>query len=129
MSPEDLYQLFINRVVEMEAIWGLYQEKNDGWAVTVDENKTERLALWSESTFAKMNARDYWKAYGPETLDLYGFVENGIDELKEEGRSVSIMYFPDFGGLEVELDYLKRDLEARIESMYPEESEEDEQAG
>ncbi|MCI4671372.1 MAG: DUF2750 domain-containing protein [Bacteroidia bacterium] len=122
-SPEELYRLFIERVVEQEAIWGLYQEKKDGWAVTVDENKTERLVLWSESGFAKMNAVQNWNAYGPEPIDLYGFVESGIEELVSEGRSVSIMYFPEVGGLEVGLEFLKRDLEGCIEQYYP--SEED----
>lgn len=128
IEPEELYRLFIDRVVELEAIWGLYQEKNDGWAVTVDKDRKERLALWSESSFAKLNAEANWKSYGPETMDLYGFVENGIDELVEQDRGVSIMYFPEFGGLEVDLEHLRRDLEDAIEQNYPEEEKEDEQA-
>ncbi len=120
LSPEVLYSRFIERVVELEAIWGLYHEKREGWAVTVGEDKVERLVLWSESHYAKMNAEEAWKTYGAETMDIYGFVENGIDELKEQGRSVSIMYLPEVGGLEADLDYLKRDLEEALVKAYPE---------
>ncbi|MEO1381943.1 MAG: DUF2750 domain-containing protein [Bacteroidota bacterium] len=114
MSPADQYKYFLNRVAEFEVLWGLYDEKNNGWAMTVSDENKERIALWPEPEMARLNAQDVWKKYRTETLDLYGFLEHGIEVLETADRGVSIMYIPDHGGLEVELPYLARDLREAI---------------
>ncbi|MEO1804513.1 MAG: DUF2750 domain-containing protein, partial [Bacteroidota bacterium] len=68
MSPEDQYKYFLNRVAEFEVLWGLYDEKNNGWAMTVSDESKERIALWPEPEMARLNAQDVWKKYRTETL-------------------------------------------------------------
>ncbi|MEO0896569.1 MAG: DUF2750 domain-containing protein [Bacteroidota bacterium] len=125
LSPEDLYQNFVENVAQMEAMWGLYDEKNDGWAMTVSEGEKERLVVWSDSALANSHASGGWKTYEMETMDLYGFVESGIQELKDAGRGISIMYLQGLGGLDVDLDYLKRDLLDAVRAIHGEDAEED----
>lgn len=124
LPPVKLYHQFVEKVAKLEAMYGLYNEKNDGWAMTEGEGNVERLVVWSDPSLANFHAAGSWKNYEMETMDLYGFVESGIDELKETNRSISIMYLQGLGGLEVDLDYLRRDLLQAVQAIHGEDSAE-----
>lgn len=117
MKPDEQYAWFVGQVADMEVAWGLYHEKTEGWAMTQMESGQELLVLWPDPGMAKKHASGPWNSYRPESLDIHGFLEYGIDELKEANRGVSLMYTSEEGGLVIELADLKRDLRATLEAF------------
>ncbi|MEM7657616.1 MAG: DUF2750 domain-containing protein [Bacteroidota bacterium] len=116
MSPEEQYAYFVGQVADQEVMWGLYLEKQKGWAMTRTPEGKQLLVLWTDPGQAAQHANGTWNRYRVESLDLHGFLEFGLQDLAEAKQGVSLLYQEGEGGLVVELEDLKRDLLATLAS-------------
>ncbi|MCM3130562.1 DUF2750 domain-containing protein (plasmid) [Paenibacillus urinalis] len=105
------YEYFIKKVADYEEVWGLY---DNGWAVTSDPNGNLLLPFWPKKEFAEACAIEDWKNYKAESIDLSGFIEEFLPQLKEDGIKPSIFFNNDDSAV-LEVNTLIEDIETELE--------------
>lgn len=103
------YQYFLKRVSDSAWIWGL--KKGEGWAVAVDEQGREFVAVWSHPRYATACASGEWAGATPERLNVHEWIEEWTHELVRDGKGVNVFLVPDDSGASVGPLELKEDLE------------------
>ncbi|MEK5057931.1 hypothetical protein BK126_06525 [Paenibacillus sp. FSL H7-0326] len=105
------YEYFIKKVADYEEVWGLY---DNGWAVTSDPNGDLLLPFWPKKEFAEACAIEEWKNYNAESIDLSGFIEEFLPQLKKDGIKPSIFFNNDDSAV-LEVNTLIEDIETEFE--------------
>lgn len=104
------YEYFIKKVVDMEEVWGLF---NDGWA-TSDNGKGEKfIPFWPSKEFAELCAIEEWEGYIPEAIELDEFVEEWLIGMEEDEYKISI-FSNNKDAITLEIDILTKDLNEEI---------------
>jgi hypothetical protein len=108
------YNYFIKRVADTATLWGLY---SDGWALVRDEDGRTLLPMWPAPEYADLCAKDEWKGYKPEPIEVHDFLEGYIQELAENNIDISVFYTPFQKGINPSYEKIKKDLEAELSKI------------
>ena len=116
MSQEDeitvreLYESFIEEVLENEIVWGLSNE--EGWAVcdSNDFEGSEAMPFWSSEHLAKKLCVDDWSDYKPRPIPLDEFIDDWLHGMHEDELLVGTNWDDELVGPEVEPVMLIEDL-------------------
>jgi hypothetical protein len=109
--PNIRYEYFIKKVVDFEEVWGLY---DDGWATADNGEGNMVLPFFPRKEFAEYCAVNEWANYKAESIDLYEFIEEWLQGMKEDGVKASIFPTHDDTAV-VEIDILLGDLQSELE--------------
>lgn len=112
LPGEKRYEYFIKKVADYEELWGLY---NDGWAMIADDNNNEMIPFWPKKEFAEYCAIDDWKGYKAESIDLYEFMDNLLQDMKTDNIKASI-FFNNETSVVLEIDDLIDHLNEELEN-------------
>jgi len=96
------YDLFVARVRETGAVWGLMSE--DGWAVcdsSVYPGETA-FPFWSDEADARLHCVDEWAPYAPSSIPLETFCEHWLSGMDDDGILVGTNWDAELTGLEIE---------------------------
>ncbi|MCC6738475.1 MAG: DUF2750 domain-containing protein [Planctomycetia bacterium] len=108
---EDRHRMFVTRVRQLKAVWGL--RSSEGWAVAPsnDEHAEGVYPFWSDRALAGRCAVDEWSAYAPTRIGLTEFVERWLPGMQEDGFLVGTNWNSSLVGLEVLPADLAKELE------------------
>lgn len=106
------YEYFIKKIVDYEEVWSLKHEL--GWATLGKDNKSF-FPVWAKKEYSDLCIGDEWKEYKSEKIDIYEFVEDWIPGLKEDGISITVMWY-EGKGIEVKWDALVEDIRRGLEN-------------
>ncbi|WP_461611880.1 DUF2750 domain-containing protein [Cytobacillus kochii] len=111
LPADKRYQYFIKKIVDYEAVWGLYK---DGWAITEDSEGSQLVPFWPNSEFATLCTIEDWKDYKPLKISLDAFQTNWIPGMKKDGFKVSVLWNNDDSVVvepEILLSHIDEELE------------------
>lgn len=111
LSASKRYEYFIKKVADSEEIWGLY---NEGWAVTKDDDGNLLIPFWPKKEFAEYCATGEQGQYVAESIDLYEFIQQWLQNMDEEGYKPSI-FWNNTDSAVVSIDTLLMDLNRELE--------------
>jgi hypothetical protein len=122
-DPQANYDLFVARVQETGAVWGLMDE--DGWAgcESIEYPGESVFPFWSEEADARVHCVGEWAAYIPTRIEIDTFCEEWLSGMDDDGVLVGANWDAELTGLEVEPLELAEALGYAIEE--PEEDDED----
>jgi hypothetical protein len=106
------YEYFIKKVVDYEEVWALY---DNGWAITEDDHGNKMIPFWPKKEYADFCAKDEWETYVAESIDLDGFIENWIPDMKAEKIKPSI-FWNNEDSVVLDIEHLIQDLECELEN-------------
>jgi len=109
LPPREQYVAFVKLIAQQEEVWSLYDEDQEGWALSNDGER-ERLPLWPNVHLAEACRREDWLNCTPLPMDVHSFIRETTDELIDAGRGLSVMYLEGEGGLDIEPTQLRNDL-------------------
>jgi hypothetical protein len=103
------YKYFFNMIAESEQICGL---KDKGlWVIINDEAGNISMPIWPSWEFAKYCQENQWKETTIESIDIYEFLEYWLKGMKKEKCNVLLFGDSSGGGISIDPDKLKRELE------------------
>lgn len=105
------YEYFVKKVVDYEEIWALY---DDGWAITEDNQGNKMIPFWPKKEYADFCAKDEWKQYNSESIDLYEFINNWLPDMKLQELKPSI-FWNNEDSIILDSENLINDLEYELE--------------
>ncbi len=73
---ENVYNAFISRIVENNAVWGLTKDETWATSTSAEFEDTEVILFWSDQDKATACTDDEWANYVPESITLVEFLEN-----------------------------------------------------
>ncbi len=73
---ENVYNAFISRIVENNAVWGLTKDETWATSTSAEFEDTEVILFWSDQSKATACTDDEWANYVPESITLVEFLEN-----------------------------------------------------
>lgn len=73
---ENVYNAFITRIVENNAVWGLTKDETWATSTSAEFEDTEVILFWSDQSKATACTDDEWANYVPESITLVEFLEN-----------------------------------------------------
>lgn len=114
LTPDKKYKYFFDRVAESEQVCGL-KDKN-GWITKKDEKGRITMPLWPSYEFAKYCQENEWKEAQIESIDLYEFLEYWLLGMKRDGCRVLVFADTGGGGISVDSEELKSELEDYLSS-------------
>jgi hypothetical protein len=109
LTEDDKYKYFLNKVAESEQICGL-KDKN-GWITIKDSDGIVAMPVWPSWDFAKYCQENQWKEVHIESIDLYEFLEYWLQGMKRDGCKVLVFGDTGGGGISVDGEKLKKELE------------------
>lgn len=109
LTEDRKYKYFLNKLVETEQICGL-KDKN-GWITVNDSEGNTVMPVWPSWEFAKYCQENQWKETYIESIDLYEFLEYWLLGMKRDGCRVLVLGDTGGGGISVEADKLKGEIE------------------
>lgn len=112
LPAQKRYEYFIKKVADYEELWGLY---DNGWAITEDDQGNKMIPFWPKKEYADFCAKDEWKGYDSESIDLYEFINDWLPNMKLEKIKPSI-FLNDKGSIVLEIENLINDLEYELEN-------------
>jgi hypothetical protein len=110
-TTEYKYELFQQRVVDTEQVWGLAND--EGWATSSsNDNNVTVIPFWSDKAYALACAKQDWSTYRPTSIPLNEFLESWCIGMISDGTLVGVNWDSNMFGKEVEpldlaLDILK----------------------
>ena len=91
LLPNERFKYFINKIVDWEEVWGLY---NSGWAMTGDNEDKALFPLWPAKKFAECYAIEEWEKYEAKEISIESLKEDVLPTLQEEDISISVFPVP-----------------------------------
>lgn len=108
------YKYFFDSVTETEQVCGL--KDKSGWITTKDEKGNIAMPVWPSFEFAKYCRENQWKETEIEGIDLYEFLEYWLQGMKRDNCRVLIFADTGGGGISVDAEELKSELEEHLSS-------------
>lgn len=105
------FEHFVKRVVDLQVVWGLYQ---DGWALAATDDGEAVFPLWPSREYAELCALNEWVGYESQSIKLDEFMEDLLPKLKSDGILPGVFYTPVNKGVTPSVDELLRALEAEL---------------
>lgn len=102
---------FVEKVRLSEKLWALGAE--DGGFVVCDSNQfenTDVLLLWESEATAKAQCKEEWADYSPLEITLDEFLDDWVEDLKEDDALVGLNWNDDQVCVEIEPIGLARAL-------------------
>lgn len=112
MNGKTRFDYFIRNVSELEEVWGLY---DNGWASSVDETGKVLIPFWPEAEFASICAKEEWKAFHPDRMDLGEFLSHWIPKMENDGIDFLIFPKPDDEGVIMQPQRLAQAIQKELE--------------
>lgn len=112
LPAQKRYDYFIKKVVDYEAVWGLY---NEGWATTEDSEGRKLVTFWPRSEFAEICAIGDWKGYMPARINLDEFLNNWMPGMMKDELKISV-FWSNGNSVIVEPKRLLADMEEELEN-------------
>jgi hypothetical protein len=107
------YQHFINRVSDMEELWGLMDA--EGWASGRDDGTgQETFAVWPHERYAEACAVGPWEGRKPERIAVSEWLDGWTGDLEEAGQRVAVFPVPDGRTVTAEPARLAEDLRTEL---------------
>lgn len=91
-SPKKRYGYFIKHVAGYEKVWGL--RNKDGWVLTGDDDGNTYMPFWPAKEYAELFINDEWSDCHAESIDVYEFIDEFLDNLEENKIYPSIFKMP-----------------------------------
>ena len=114
LAQNKKYEYFLTMAAESEQICGL--KDNNGWITIKDESGNLAMPVWPGWNFAKYCQENQWKETQIEIIDLYEFLEYWLLGMKRDGCRVLIFGDSSGGGISVEADKLKEEIQKYLET-------------
>lgn len=111
LNKQKRYKYFIKKVVDNERIWGLYNGK---WKL-VDDCGKSYLVLWPYKKFIELCTKTDGTKYSPKQIDIDYFVEEMLEELKDNDINICVFLTKNDSGLCLDADNLEKDLLEEME--------------
>lgn len=92
LPVEERYRYFVNKVVDFEEVWGLY---NDGWAVLGNKDNSVVMPFWPEKNFADRCIADEWTGFKPKSINLQDFLDKWLPGMEKDNRFIAVFYLPE----------------------------------
>ncbi|MDN3379704.1 MULTISPECIES: DUF2750 domain-containing protein [unclassified Pseudoalteromonas] len=102
---------FVEKVRQSEQVWALGAQ--DGGFVVCESNQfesTDVLLLWESEAAAKAQCKEEWADYAPAEINLDEFLDEWIEDLKEDDALIGLNWNDDQVCVEIEPVGLARAL-------------------
>ncbi|MEF9953542.1 MAG: DUF2750 domain-containing protein [Clostridium sp.] len=114
MSAQERYDMFIGRIVESGAVWGLKSKENGSWAVAPSNSfeDTGVMVFWCDKSDAEKCIAEEWAEHQATSIPLNVFMSNWLVGLDGDGLLVGVNWNTDLVGIEVEPIDLLEDIQS-----------------
>lgn len=109
LTEDRKYKYFFNKTAETEQVCGL-KDKN-GWVTVKDKEGSISMPVWPSYEFAKYCQENQWKDTQIESIDIYEFLEYWLQGMKRDGCKVLVFGDTAGGGVSVDAEKFKNELE------------------
>jgi hypothetical protein len=92
LSKEERYRYFVDKIVDFEEVWGLY---NDGWAVLGNQENSIVMPFWPEKNFAERCIASEWAGFKSKAISLQDFLDKWLPGMDKDNRLVAVFYLPE----------------------------------
>lgn len=101
---EQAYDQFIAEIQQTAQVWGLFEEKEESWAVCPSEEyeDIDVLPFWSGEAAAAALCTAEWSVYAPKAIPLEEFINDWLPGMHEDDAMVGPNWDAELEGLEVE---------------------------
>ncbi|MCQ8879998.1 DUF2750 domain-containing protein [Pseudoalteromonas shioyasakiensis] len=102
---------FVEKARQSEQVWALGAQ--DGGFVVCESNQfenTDVLLLWESEAAAKAQCKEEWAEYSPTEINLDEFLDEWIEDLKEDDALIGLNWNDDQVCVEIEPVGLARAL-------------------
>jgi len=102
---------FVEKARQTEQVWALGAE--DGGFVVCESNQfenTDVLLLWESEAVAKAQCKEEWTDYSPVEINLDEFLDDWVEDLKEDDALIGLNWNDDQVCVEIEPVGLARAL-------------------
>jgi hypothetical protein len=124
-DPQDNHDLFIRRVKETGAVWGL--KADDDWAVCESNEYEDQVVFpfWSDEADARIHCVDEWADYAPVSIPVDEFAQDWLVGMEEDDVLVGTNWDADLSGAEVEPMDLAEELGYEVGDIDEDQDEDD----
>jgi hypothetical protein len=109
LTSDRKYKYFFTKTTETEQVCGL--KSKNGWITTKDSSGRLAMPVWPSYEFAKYCQENEWKETQIESIDLYEFLEYWLQGMKKDGCRVLVFGDTGGGGISMDAEELKIELE------------------
>jgi hypothetical protein len=114
LSLDKKYKCFLKKAAELEQVYGL-KRKNE-WVTIMDEDGNIAMPIWPSWEFAKYCQENQWKETAIESIDVFEFLEYWLQGMKKDGCRVLVFGDTGGGGISIDAEKLKSDLQDYLSS-------------
>lgn len=105
------YEYFVKRVVDMEELWGLWE---DGWCMLGDPQDRQCIPVWPHPRYAQLCATDDWARAEPRSIPLDKWLESWTPGMQGDGIFVAVFPTPTLSAVVVPPERLEADLRREL---------------
>ena len=107
------YAHFLKRVADWEELWSL--RAGEAWVLSADSRGREVVPVWPHPRYAEACATGEWAGAMPAPIPLAEWVEQWLPGMRRDGRAAAVFPIPSEGGVLVEAERLRLDLDLALE--------------